>query len=443
MATALEEKLAQLRGQGVSAALCAKLGELVQTAPSAALAKLVPPRVAAEWHRDPNEVLEAFLHATRLGLFDLEWAVRCPSCTGPTQAEARLDRLHSRSACPYCEIDFTGGFDESVEVTWKVHPAIRDVSDASLPEVLAGHFRPEPLLAIHAEPGQALEGEVVLRPGNYQLVVPAHLLAKGYRVHPAGSAVGSLEVVWNGQEIRRDDWQIGAGRYAVRFRNESSSPVDALLARVTDEPWVSAAELASCQSFRDMFSSELIRPNDDFAIRSVHFVFTDIKGSTALYERVGDSRAFALVRDHFEIMIELVHQHRGAIVKTIGDAIMATFLSPAAALSFALDVHQRFDDFNRSQAIPDAIVVKVGVHHGPCIAVNLNERIDYFGRTVNTAARIQGLSEGGDVVISESFAKSPEVQELVRAAGWSRAAFTAKLKGIEGDAALLRIAPPT
>ncbi|MBW2525257.1 MAG: adenylate/guanylate cyclase domain-containing protein [Deltaproteobacteria bacterium] len=441
MLTTVQDGLGELERAGVSEALRRKLVRYLQTAPPAALALMVPPRLAAEWGLDAEEMLEAFLQATRAGLLDLEWRMRCPSCAGPTQSEPRLDQVHSRSACGYCEIDFYGGFDDAVEVTWRVHPTVRDLSDVALAEVLQRHFHPQPVLPLAAQPGEQVAAEVELLPGNYHLFVPARQTAIGLRIHDGEPSEGRLEVTWDGARIERGAWRVGPGSYRLALENRSAEPVEMVLARVADLPWVSAAELASCQSFRDLFSSELIRPDDDFAIRSVDFVFTDLKGSTALYEKVGDSRAFALVRDHFEIMIELTHQHRGAIVKTIGDAIMATFLGPTAAIEFAMAVHDRFAEFNRAQEMPDAIVVKVGIHRGPCIAVNLNERIDYFGRTVNAAARIQGLSEGGDVVVSESYAADAQVREVLARAPYDEQPFTAKLKGIAGDVPLVRLVP--
>jgi len=79
------------------------------------------------------------------------------------------------------------------------------------------------------------------------------------------------------------------------------------------------------------------------------------------------------------------------------------------------------------------------VHAGPCIAVTLNERLDYFGRTVNTAARIQGLSEGGDVVLSAAVAADPEVASLLGEAAWTRTPFVTSLKGIPGAIDLVRL----
>ena len=130
-------------------------------------------------------------------------------------------------------------------------------------------------------------------------------------------------------------------------------------------------------------------------------------GSTELYERFGDAQAFALVKEHFHIMERIVRANDGGIVKTIGDAVMAVFVDPRNALRSAVEMIEAFDDLETARKLKNSIVVKVGIHHGPCIAVTLNERLDYFGTTVNIAARVQGLSDGRDVMASGAmFAES-------------------------------------
>src|SRR3546814_18039453 len=91
----------------------------------------------------------------------------------------------------------------------------------------------------------------------------------------------------------------------------------------------------------------LFRSGDDVGIAQVTLMFTDLKGSTALYERIGDARAYRLVREHFAFLGEIVREQEGAIVKTVGDAVMAAFPDPAAAVRAALAVPGRVVDRKR------------------------------------------------------------------------------------------------
>ena len=96
-----------------------------------------------------------------------------------------------------------------------------------------------------------------------------------------------------------------------------------------------------------------------------------------------------------------MRDHDGAVVKTIGDAVMASFGDPANAVKAALAMQARIADHE--------LVLKLGVHVGPSVVVNLNDRLDYFGSTVNMAARLQGQSQGGDIVLSRAVADDPAV----------------------------------
>ncbi|NUN63220.1 adenylate/guanylate cyclase domain-containing protein [Pseudanabaena biceps] len=166
---------------------------------------------------------------------------------------------------------------------------------------------------------------------------------------------------------------------------------------------VSGHRLLTLQMFRELFPRETIPPNESLLIRQVTILFTDLAGSTALYSQKGDSHAYSLVRQHFDFLFELVDLHNGAVIKTIGDAIMATFTSPDDGLKAAIAMQAKMQDFNRRFESPEQyLILKVGVHSGPCISVNLNDRSDYFGTTVNTAARVQGLSEGNDIVFTST-----------------------------------------
>ena len=149
----------------------------------------------------------------------------------------------------------------------------------------------------------------------------------------------------------------------------------------------------------------------DVEIDHITIMFTDLKGSTALYERIGDPQAYALVREQFAILGKAVRAHDGAIVKTMGDAVLAAFAEPADALRAAIDIQQGIDGFNqRNQA---DLAMKIGVHTGSCLAVTLNDRLDYFGQTVNLAARLQGEARGGEVVMSGRLHDDPTVRPLL------------------------------
>lgn len=202
-------------------------------------------------------------------------------------------------------------------------------------------------------------------------------------------------------------------------------------------PWgnpaqaTTAAEVFSVQKFRDLFANEVLRADQPVSVGNTTIVFTDLKGSTKLYREVGDAPAFGLVADHFDILKKCIADEGGTIVKNIGDAIMAVFLRPVSALKAMIKAQEM-------TAMPGddgrQLMLKVGIHYGRCLAVNLNDRIDYFGSTINQGARLEGQSSGNDIIITDAVHKDPEVLEFLSAAkDVSAETYDTTLKGFDQD----------
>jgi class 3 adenylate cyclase len=123
---------------------------------------------------------------------------------------------------------------------------------------------------------------------------------------------------------------------------------------------------------------------------------------------IGDASAFGRVREHFEILEKAIAAEGGSIVKTMGDAVMATFRHPIDALKAIWNAQSEIAEHGEPM-----LWLKAGLHKGPCIVVNLNERLDYFGSTVNIAARLPNFSQGGELILSETFYEDPEIQDFL------------------------------
>jgi class 3 adenylate cyclase len=173
-------------------------------------------------------------------------------------------------------------------------------------------------------------------------------------------------------------------------------------------------------------------------ITSLTFLFTDLKGSTALYERVGDLVAYDLVRQHFRVLQEIVASEAGAIVKTIGDAVMATFPTPDRALTAALRMREAMQQINFERGSED-LLLKIGIHEGPCLAVTFNDRQDYFGQTVNMAARVQGLATTRSIFATRSIVADARAAKILQASGLQPVEQHAALRGIVEDALVYEI----
>jgi class 3 adenylate cyclase len=171
------------------------------------------------------------------------------------------------------------------------------------------------------------------------------------------------------------------------------------------------------------------------ATQDLTFLFTDLLDSTAMYERIGDAFAFDLVRLHFDTLTTVTRHHRGIIVKTIGDALMARFHDPADAVHAALDMFERLERFNRTNATQ--LVLKVGIHRGDAIAVVARGRVDYFGQTVNVASRVGAIAAPGELVMTGEVFDAPGVARLLE--GRPLRSEPVRLKGVSGAVPVHRV----
>jgi class 3 adenylate cyclase len=187
-----------------------------------------------------------------------------------------------------------------------------------------------------------------------------------------------------------------------------------------------------------LFRTDTLDVDQRLKITSLTFLFTDLKGSTALYERVGDLVAFDLVREHFHVLYDVVQAEAGAVVKTIGDAVMATFSTPDRALAAALRMREEMARINTERGNED-LLLKIGIHEGPCLAVRLNDTQDYFGRTVNIAARVQGLASSRAIHVTKSVMEDPNAAKILETSGLKPTMQRASLRGISDETTVYEI----
>ena len=182
------------------------------------------------------------------------------------------------------------------------------------------------------------------------------------------------------------------------------------------------------QTFREIFPSEVFQLSEGIEVKEMSFLFTDLKSSTEIYDSIGDVNAFALVSQHFETLSLAIGKYRGTIIKTIGDAVMATFTNPLDAVQAAVEMIQRLERLNDG-ALKRPLHLKIGIHHGGAIAVNMNDKIDFFGQTVNVAARVQGLADAKEMYITQPVYQFEDVRMLVQK--YQIVPETAHLKGVQ------------
>ncbi|NJL05069.1 MAG: adenylate/guanylate cyclase domain-containing protein [Chloroflexaceae bacterium] len=438
-----QERLAQLSERLLARVPAPALVELlinfVSTASEYDLVRVRPYKLADLWQQPRRTVLELFLHATRIGMFQLQWEMLCPMCRNAQEHRSTLHDVAQEGHCDFCEVDFTVNFDQSVELVFRLDPQIRATPDQKF--CTGGpQFTPHILMQHIIQPGAEFGWQpLLLEYGRYRLRSFRKTGALMVTVSDAGTTRTTLA-------LPDTEWQFAplelAPQPILMLRNVGASAQTVLFERMAwSDQSVTAAEVTALQTFRDLFSREALRPDEQISVGTLTIMFTDLRQSTALYQEIGDAPAFGLVMRHFDLLREIIREEGGAIVKTIGDAVMAVFRAPDAALRAGARMQSALAQPTDPQQ--RVLMLRVGIHTGACIAVNLNDRLDYFGSTVNMAARLTGLSSGSDLVISGMLYREPTVQAWLAASGAQAEAFPATLRGFEGQAfQLWRVVAP-
>ena len=393
---------------------------------------------------DEERLISGFLHASRLGLFDLTWNVLCPGCGGVLDAHATLKSLrHDDYNCALCAAGYEASVDEQVEVAFTVSPRVRRIAahdPHSLP--IWEYFKQvfwSSGIDLNKDSFAALTEEVVLDalelPAGEKAVLSLQLPAQFIIVfEPVTHAAQFIDVqgeptrerqqlslIYNNVHAPTGTTTMRPGPLRLSLDNQTNMRVLPSVFIAADglhqllgkrKPFLTAKRMLTNQTFRDVYKADNLNIDQRLKITSLTFLFTDLKGSTALYERVGDLAAFDLVRAHFHALLEIISSEKGAVVKTIGDAVMATFVRPEHALGAGLRIRAAMAALNAQRATED-LIVKIGIHEGPCLAVMLNERQDYFGQTVNIAARVQSLSTSQEIHITGPVIESPAVATIL------------------------------
>lgn len=424
--------------QGAQAEIVKRLAQMIEQADDLTLARIRSHALADYWNLPRRAVLEVCLWATRVGLLDLQWEMICPHCRGAAKTSRSLTGIQTEVYCESCNVDFTVNFDRAVELTFRPNPSVRAVESLQFcvggPQVTP-HIIVQQLLA----PGAKLEVSLPLETGRYRLRSSELAGGQFLQVSSDGASEATLKASddgWTNEELNLST------KPKLLFENATDKEQWFILERMSwSDQAATAAEVTALQVFRDLFSNEALRPGEQISVGTLTVLFTDLRGSTQLYREIGDAPAFGCVMNHFDVLREAIASEDGALVKTIGDAVMAVFRRPAGALRAILKAQQVLASPPEGMR---PLLLKVGIHAGPCIAVTLNERLDYFGCTVNMAARLEGLSSGGDVVISSAVHADPEIADMLESADAELAAtrFEKMLKGFDEEQfELWRVAP--
>jgi class 3 adenylate cyclase len=447
------------------------LERMVRDAPDHALNRMNALDLAAKADIGEERVIAALLHAVGLGLLEMTWSVMCPSCAGVLSANKSLKTLDKvQYNCAFCAAGYDTTLDNLVEVTFTVSLRVRKIAAHSPDELPAAEYYRQVFWSSAIDLPDDIDMEklldevtleiVDLPPGEraiLSLQVPeGTLIVFDPVTHAAqfldisGDETGerqNLSVIFNKVQIPVDTIALRPGPLRLSLENRTDGRVlpavwvanqalDDLLTR--RKPILTAKRLLTNQTFRDLYRTDTLAIGQRLKILSLTFLFSDLRGSTELYERVGDLTAFDLVNEHFRLLQEIIASERGAIVKTIGDAVMATFETPDRAIAAAIRMREAMSDLGAERQ-HQSLSLKMGIHEGSCLAVILNAQQDYFGQTVNIASRVQGLAASRSIVVTEQAVENAQARTLLEANGLTSTRRSVALGGIADKVSVYEI----
>jgi len=208
----------------------------------------------------------------------------------------------------------------------------------------------------------------MLEPGRYRLRAMSLSESQHFRVSENNVGRDKLEICvdaqgWSSEEL------VLTNTPELTIKNETADEQLFVLERTAwSDQAVTAAEVITLQKFRDLFANEALRPGEQIGVGSLTILFTDLVDSTRMYREIGDAPAFGLVMNHFDVLHDAIEAEGGAIVKTIGDAVMAGFRRPVSALRAMARAQEVLAQPPAGQR---PLFLKAAIHSGPSIAVTL------------------------------------------------------------------------
>lgn len=461
----LDDLLGQLESiRSWSPRVISKLENMIHTGDDYALFRINPIQFAIEKGIAETEAIDLFLYSAKLGIFEMEWHLVCATCGNVVESFRQMHKLHSTYICNQCAFENTAALDDYIQVSFTISRSIRDIIFHHPESLSAEDFlfkyklargvqswlegwshvdliRAVTKLLAYLEPGEKRRVEF---PAELGLVIITNLTDRVTAGFPAASDAAAdkqtitIQIVdgkFHLLDRKANPGRLDYGYVALSFDHLGSLLTGPVVVEIENrmerraciwvahftgkpprkgisfDPFFSGKRLLTTQTFRKLFRSETVSVDEGIAVKDITFLFTDLKGSTALYDQIGDPKAYFLVRQHFDTLGSAIQHNEGAIVKTIGDAVMAAFMNPHDAVRAALEMLHDIEGFNNN--ISDKLILKIGVHTGHSIVVTLNDRLDYFGQTVNIASRVQGLADAGEIYMSEEVYTFPGVQESI------------------------------
>jgi class 3 adenylate cyclase len=408
----LERLLDRLIEQGADARAVNCLGEHLTLGSPQDIARIRPVALAERWGLDPDQLIAACLRGASEGLLELHWDLLCPVCRISCQVTDTLRAIGEHAHCEACHLDFQLDFANSIELIFRVHPEIRQ-ADLGTYCIGGPAHSPHVFAQVRVGPKERIELDLELPDGSYRLRGPQLPWAIDFQVQKTATARRwDLDLV--AAPTSESPRALRAGAQAIVLQNSHDRELVVRVERKAPRSdALTAARAASLALFRELFPGEILAPGQLATVSTVTLLVTalDSDQADALYQDLDDARAFNVVHEHFELLGAAIRSAGGALVKTMGEGLLASFGDVTAAVRTALSLPSQL----ASSEATSQLRLRAGVHRGRMLAATLNDQLDYFGTTPRQATAILRYARGGELVLTTAVASDPEVGDLLNA----------------------------
>lgn len=397
----------ELHNNQVDTAILERLIDFIRRADDLELEQISPPKLAEQWELSKEKVFEVFIYAAKANLLNFNWDLYCPSCRSIQESVKTLNQIHEPIYCEECEQEFKVNFNKTVQLSFTPHPLVRKINKDQYC-VRGPQQKSHVVLQQYLKPGQKRYLMTYLQSGEY--ILRSTQSTGSARVHVDQEGNDTVHVNISPSGLSGEEVHIANSPNLSIENTTDKNQLITLERKSWSLHGVSAARATSSQLFRNLFANEVLRKGEKISVDNLTLMFTDLFDSASMYNEEGDDKAVGQVIDHFEILHQVVSKENGAIVKTIGDSVMAVFCKPDQAMRAYLRAQKMISEDER---FTDDFQLKAGIHHGSCVAVNLNSRIDYFGSTVNIASRFVDYASENELIISQNVFSKYNLKEML------------------------------
>jgi serine/threonine protein kinase/class 3 adenylate cyclase len=408
----LERLLDRLIEHGIDTSVVQRLGEHLTLGSAQEIARIRPIALADRWGLDPEQVTAACLRGASEGLLELHWDLLCPVCRISCQVTDTLRAIGEHAHCEACHRDYPLDFANSIELIFRVHPEIR-VADLGTYCIGGPAHSPHVFAQVRVAPGERMELDLELPEGTYRLRGPQLPWSVDFPVRKTATH-------WRWDvELASGPGPDGppalrAGSQVLYLKNSHDQE---LVVRVERRASVgdalTAARAASLALFRELFPGEILAPGQLATVSMVTLLVTalDVDQADALYQELDDARAFNVIHEHFARLCAAIRAGGGAVVKTVGEGMLASFGDVTAAVRTALGLPGEL----AASEVTRSLRLRSGIHRGRMLAATLNDQLDYFGTTARQATAILQHARGDELVLTRAVASDSEVGALLNA----------------------------